>query len=186
MNLVSNGWPSSSSLAFHSDSPCVSSGFLHHRMNTFAHRLPVFFPVSLLHLHLYFTEILSVLTAQCRYCPTFIHNYTELISCKDTTFISISCNFSYFSFAFSLFHHPSSIIHLTSIINGKPPPKQGDWGGLLHHPSSLSLQTSSLIHQSSSCLNRRQTESHRARSLDRGAKEEDESPHASKQNNHIS
>ena len=67
---------------------------------TSALRLPVFFPVSLFHLHLYFTEILSVLTAQCRYCPTLIQNYTELNRCKDTTFIFISCNFSHFSFAF--------------------------------------------------------------------------------------
>ena len=108
MNLVSNGWPSSSSLALRSDSPCVSSGFLHHRMNTFAYRLPVFFPASLFHLHLYFTEILSVLTAQCRYCPTFIHNYTELIRCKDTTFIFITSNFCLFfsCFSFSAFYSP--------------------------------------------------------------------------------
>ena len=86
--------------SFGSDTPCVRSGFLHHRMNTFAHRLPVFFSASLLHLHLYFTEILSVLTAQCRYCPTFIHNYTGLIRCKDTTFIFISSNFCLFSLVF--------------------------------------------------------------------------------------
>ena len=77
-----------------SDTPCLATSFLHHSNNTLAYRLPISLTFCMLHLFLYFTEILSIIATQRWYCSTLIHCYTKYgFACKDTYFFSYNCNF---------------------------------------------------------------------------------------------
>ena len=78
----------------HSETPCLFACLLHHSVYSLAHFLPLILAFSVLHLCLYFAEILSIFTAQCWYGSTLIHSCNDYTAVQRYTFsarLSVIC-----------------------------------------------------------------------------------------------